>query len=236
MANDLSVRFVDYLRQNNHLAPIDGSPERTGQGADVRQLKLWEVTSLSPTEFADEATRFFALGRLTLQDMTSAEPLVGAFSPRFLRETMVYPCRMADGSTVLAVVDPTDQATLRAAQIVLGAGINVKVASSEDVAIALNNSSSADEAETADTATALPREDDIESLRDLASGAPVVRAVNDLLEKAVEMRASDIHIEPFQSGLVVRMRIDGLLRQVAAPANVLPQAVISRIKIVANLN
>jgi general secretion pathway protein E len=64
----------------------------------------------------------------------------------------------------------------------------------------------------------------------------VVRAVNDLLEKAVELRASDIHIEPFQSGLVVRMRIDGLLRPVPAPSGVLPQAVISRIKIVANLN
>ncbi|WP_298379787.1 GspE/PulE family protein [uncultured Bradyrhizobium sp.] len=236
MANDLSVRFVDYLRQNNHLALIDGASERTGQGADVRQLKLWEVTSLSPTEFADEAARFFALGRLTLQDMTSAEPLVGAFSPRFLRETMVYPCRAADGSTVLAVVDPTDQATLRAAQIVLGAGINVKVASSEDVAIALNNSSSAEEAEATDTAAALPREDDIESLRDLASGAPVVRAVNDLIEKAVELRASDIHIEPFSAGLMVRLRIDGLLRPVAALSGVLPQAVVSRIKIIANLN
>ncbi|QOZ36841.1 GspE/PulE family protein [Bradyrhizobium sp. CCBAU 53421] len=236
MANDLSVRFVDYLRQNNHLAPIDGSPERTGQGADVRQLKLWEVTSLSPTEFADEAARFFALGRLTLQEMTSAEPLVGAFSARFLRETMVYPCRAADGATVLAVVDPTDQATLRAAQIVLGAGIDVKVASSEDVAIALNNSSSTEEAETADTAAALPREDDIESLRDLASGAPVVRAVNDLIEKAVELRASDIHIEPFSAGLMVRLRIDGLLRPVAALSGVLPQAVVSRIKIIANLN
>ncbi|KIU51061.1 MULTISPECIES: GspE/PulE family protein [Bradyrhizobium] len=236
MANDLSVRFVDYLRQNNHLASVDGAADRTGQGADVRQMKLWEVTSLSPTEFADEAGRFFALGRLTLQDMTSAEPLVGSFSPRFLRETMVFPCRVADGSTVLAVVDPTDQATLRAAQIVLGAGIQVKVASSEDVAIALNNSSSAEETETADTATALPREDDIESLRDLASGAPVVRAVNDLIEKAVELRASDIHIEPFAAGLMVRLRIDGLLRPVAALSGVLPQAVVSRIKIIANLN
>jgi general secretion pathway protein E len=64
----------------------------------------------------------------------------------------------------------------------------------------------------------------------------VVRAVNDLLEKAVELRASDIHIEPLHTGLVVRMRIDGLLRPVAAPAGVLPQAVISRIKIVASLN
>ncbi|WP_050422757.1 GspE/PulE family protein [Bradyrhizobium tropiciagri] len=236
MANDLSVRFVDYLRQNNHLTPIDGAADRTGPGADVRQLKLWEVTSLSPTEFADEAARFFALGRLTLQDMTSAEPLVGSFSPRFLRETMVYPCRAADGTVTLAVVDPTDQATLRAAQIVLGAGINVKVASSEDVAIALNNASSAEEVEAADTTAALPREDDIESLRDLASGAPVVRAVNDLIEKAVELRASDIHIEPFSAGLMVRLRIDGLLRPVAALSGVLPQAVVSRIKIIANLN
>ncbi|MTV17134.1 MULTISPECIES: GspE/PulE family protein [Bradyrhizobium] len=236
MANDLSVRFVDYLRQNNHLAPIDGPADRTGQGADVGQLKLWEVTSLSPTEFADEAARFFALPRLTLQEMTSAEPLVGSFSPRFLRETMVYPCRTTDGTTVLAVVDPTDQATLRAAQIVLGADIDVKVASSEDVAIALNNSSSAEETEAADSAAALPREDDIESLRDLASGAPVVRAVNDLIEKAVELRASDIHIEPFSAGLMVRLRIDGLLRPVAALSGVLPQAVVSRIKIIANLN
>ena len=57
--------------------------------------------------------------------------------------------------------------------LVLGAGIDVKVASSEDVVIALNNAS-AEEAEATDTTSALPREDDIESLRDLASGAPVV--------------------------------------------------------------
>ena len=79
-------------------------------------------------------------------------------------------------------------------------------------------------------------DDDIESLRDLASGAPVVRAVNDMLEKAMELRASDIHIEPFRNGLVVRMRVDGLLRAVAAPVNALPQALISRIKILAGLN
>src|SRR6202007_3063936 len=92
------------------------------------------------------------------------------------------------------------------------------------------------EVEAGDVSTAQLRDDDIESLRDLASGAPVVRAVNDLLEKAVELRASDIHCEPFPTGLVVRLRIDGLLRPVAAPSGVLPQAVISRIKIVASLN
>ncbi len=79
-------------------------------------------------------------------------------------------------------------------------------------------------------------DDDIESLRDLASGAPVVRAFNDLLERAVELRASDIHIEPFRTGLVVRMRVDGLLRAMPAPSGIPPQALISRIKILAGLN
>ena len=64
----------------------------------------------------------------------------------------------------------------------------------------------------------------------------MVRAVNDLLENAIELRASDIHIEPFRTGLVVRMRVDGLLRAVPTPAGVLPQALISRIKILAGLN
>ena len=64
----------------------------------------------------------------------------------------------------------------------------------------------------------------------------MVRAVTDLLEKAVELRATDIHVEPFRAGLVLRMRIDGLLRTVPTPADVLPQALISRIKILAGLN
>jgi general secretion pathway protein E len=63
-----------------------------------------------------------------------------------------------------------------------------------------------------------------------------VRAVNDMLEKAVELRASDIHIEPFRTGLIVRMRVDGLLRNVPVAAAALPQAIISRVKIMAGLN
>jgi general secretion pathway protein E len=228
---------VEYLRQSRHLAVADARSEATGQGVfDQRQPKLWELADLSAAEFADEAARFHGLKRISLQDMMAAEPLVASFSQRFLRETLVFPHRLADGSVVLAVADPTDQAAQRAAQIVLGADVVIKVATSEDLAVVLDRRLDQQDVEAGDPAPAQLRDDDIESLRDLASGAPVVRAVNDLLEKAVELRASDIHIEPFQSGLVVRMRIDGLLRPVPAPAGVLPQAVISRIKIVANLN
>jgi len=237
MASDLSSRFVEYLRQSNHLTAIDDRGEAAGHdGSDRRQVKLWELVDLSANEFADEAARFHGLDRVSLQEMIAALPLVASFSQRFLREMVVFPYQSSEGRATLAVADPTDIAAQRAAQIVLGPGVTIRVATSEDIALVLNQRLDQDDIDPAGSAASLPREDDIESLRDLASGAPVVRAVSDLLEKAVELRASDIHIEPFSTGLVVRMRIDGLLRPVAAPAGVLPQAVISRIKIVANLN
>ena len=239
MTSDESLQFLEHLRRNHHLAKsaaANGQPIE--QGGPLRpQSRLWELTDLSASDFADEVARFAGLERVTLQELMAAPALNETFSQRFLREMTVFPFSAADGSAVLAVADPTDKAAQRAAEIVLRQSVALKVASVEDLNVVLDRRLGEDSAEPAEASGQfLPREDDIESLRDLASGAPVVRAVNDLLEKAVELRASDIHIEPFQTGLVVRMRVDGLLRPVAAPPGVLPQAVISRIKIIANLN
>src|SRR6202521_364006 len=242
MTGNESLRFVEHLRQNHRLTKKTADGEAAGQGGGDRSQgqahgKLWEHTDLSASEFADEAARFYDLERVSLQDMLSATAAVEPFSQRFLREMTVFPYRSADAGAVLAVADPADDAARRAAEIVLGADVAIKVASFEDITVALNQRLGSEDIEAHGGHEAFqPREDDIESLRDLASGAPVVRAVNDLLEKAVELRASDIHIEPLHAGLAVRMRIDGLLRPVAAPAGVVPQAVISRIKIIASLN
>ena len=78
--------------------------------------------------------------------------------------------------------------------------------------------------------------DDIEHLRDLASEAPVIRLVNLVIQRAVELRASDIHVEPFESRLKVRYRVDGVLIEGESPPSNLTAAVISRIKIMARLN
>jgi general secretion pathway protein E len=238
MTSDESLRFIEHLHRHNYLMKMSSSVEAAGQGGIARQQsKLWELTELSANEFADEAARFAGLERVMLADILSAPGLDDGFSQRFLREMTVFPYQAADGSPVLAVADPTDRAAQRAAEIVLRRNVIIKVASVEDLNVVLDRRLNDDDVEVGGGDGRLqPREDDIESLRDLASGAPVVRAVNALLEKAAELRASDIHIEPFQTGLVVRMRVDGLLRPVAAPAGVLPQAVISRIKIIANLN
>ena len=216
MTSDESLQFLEYLRRNDHLMEMAvPNGQAAGQGGSAHsQSRLWEMTNLSAGDFADEVARFAGLERITLQDMMAAPALNEAFSQRFLREMTVFPYQTADGEAALAVADPTDKAAQRAAEIVLRRHITIKVASVEDLGVVLDRRLGDDVAEPSDAGGEhLPREDDIESLRDLASGAPVVRAVNDLLEKAVELRASDIHIEPWESTLVVRLRINGVLTE-----------------------
>jgi len=229
MSGKASTQFLEHLRRLSPAAPDD----RTAIGD--RTARLWELVDLPADTFANEAARFCGLDRVSLPDLLAAAPAAGDFSQRFLREVLAYPYRAADGTAVLAMADPTDYAARRAAELVLGPAIAFRVASSEDLAIVLDRRLG-DNSEEGQSSVQELRDDDIESLRDLASGAPVVRALNDLIEKAVEMRASDIHIEPFSTGLVVRLRIDGLLRQIPPPAGILPQALVSRIKIIAGLN
>jgi len=213
------------------------SADRPGQERKLREL--WELTDLSADAFADEVAQFYKLPRLNLPQLLAASAQTGPFSHRFLSEMAVFPCQLAEGSgNTLVVADPSDAATIRAAEFTLGGPVALAVASFEEIATALTQRLGEDALTTPEgTETArVQANDDIDSLRDLASGAPVVRAVNDLLEKAVELRATDIHVEPFRSGVILRMRIDGLLQVVPTPADVLPQALISRIKILAGLN
>ena len=229
--------FAKYLASKSLIAGLVISKFDLPSGAQAIR-RLWELTDLSANDFADEVARFYGARRMSLAELMEARPLVGRFSRRFLLEMSVFPFEAADGSYGLAVGDPVDSAPVRAAEIVLGGAVSAVIASFEDIATVLTARLGEEDLAPADAAeTGLAHtDDDIENLRDLASGAPIVRAVNDLLERAMELRASDIHIEPFRQGLTVRMRVDGLLRAVAPPAGALPQALISRIKILSGLN
>jgi len=201
-------------------------------------LELWEATDLSAAEFADEVSDYFGLARLGLPQLLTTTPCLDGFSRRFLRESTIFPFRAPNGGYRLAIADPSDTASVRAAEIVFGESVEIVVASFEDITTVLDQRTEAGDAKTDDGVRSIAQQsdDDIESLRDLASGAPVVRALNDLLERAVDLRASDIHVEPFRAGLTVRVRVDGLLRALPSPHGIPPQALISRIKILASLN
>jgi general secretion pathway protein E len=78
--------------------------------------------------------------------------------------------------------------------------------------------------------------EDLEHLRDMASEAPVIRLVNTMIAVAVEARASDIPIEPFEKDFRIRYRIDGVLIQQEQPPKEMKAAIISRLKLMAKLN
>ena len=238
---DQALEFVAHLARRHAITGdlLAQFTAATRPGRDKKLRDLWELTDLPADEFADAVANFYKLPRLDLPQLLAASSLAGQFSHRFLREMAVFPCQLEAGDVhTLVVADPTDAASVRAAELTLGGRVALAVASFEDIATALAEQLGDDTLAGPERAevNAAQSDDDIDSLRDLASGAPVVRAVNDLLEKAIELRATDIHVEPFRNGMVLRMRVDGLLQVAPAPPDVLPQALISRIKILAGLN
>jgi general secretion pathway protein E len=165
-------------------------------------------------------------------------------SARFLREARALPVREDEAELGLAMADPTDAYTINAFEMVTGRTVRPMVAIPTDLEAALERLYGAGrsavgqlvgdvETRTTDEVTF---DADVQQLKDLASEAPVIRLVSLLITNALEMRASDIHIEPFENRLIVRYRIDGVLHEVESPPRRLSAAVISRIKIMANLD
>ena len=193
------------------------------------------------SDVADAIAAELRLPRARLEDFPASIVLDRA-SPKFLRQARVLPLADDEASVVLAMADPLDTAAVRSFELLSGKGVEIWVAAPSDIDLAHERlyggarsdigEMVGDEAETEDET----RADDVGRLRDMASEAPVIRLVNLLIARAVESRASDIHIEPFQDRLIVRYRIDGLMRDAASPPQALRQAIVSRVKIMAKLN
>ncbi len=164
-------------------------------------------------------------------------------SARFLREARALPVREDETELGLAMADPTDAYTIGAFEMVTGRAVRPMVAIPTDLEAALERLYGAGRSAVGqligdvETRTdELSFDADVQQLKDLASEAPVIRLVSLLITNALEMRASDIHIEPFENRLIVRYRIDGVLHEVESPPRRLSAAVISRVKIMANLD
>jgi general secretion pathway protein E len=165
-------------------------------------------------------------------------------SSAFLKQYFIFPYRVDDGRMLVAMADPLDTDNRRAIEELVGKKVEVRLASEAEIGKALELSLGPGEGEESSASLQVGTEGeewgaegtDIEQLRDLASEAPVIRWVNQLIGRAVERRASDIHIEPFEKELRVRYRIDGILHEVQGPPRDLFTAVASRVKLMSKLN
>jgi len=162
---------------------------------------------------------------------------------KFLRKVRALPIAATNGRATLAMADPLDLFTRNAVSAALGHSVGVAVAVPIELEAAFDRLYAGSE-EGGDGAALLdevvsdeePAEEDAERLKDLASEAPVIRLVNQLIARAVETHASDVHVEPFPDRLRVRYRYDGVLHEIEPPPARLQAAIISRIKIMARLD
>ena len=159
-------------------------------------------------------------------------------SPRFLVDQIILPVQRNNGTLTIAMVDPTNAFAIEAVALACDAEVAICVGVRSEIQQALQTLYTHQTADPDDRTQALEdiADEDVERLRDMASEAPVIRLVNQIIQRAVEYRASDVHIEPFESSLKVRSRVDGVLREDAAPTKSMGPAIISRIKIMAGLD
>jgi general secretion pathway protein E len=234
------AEFIEHLtRRGVTYAETANDNERNSGRIEAGVDRDWLTrTKLSPTAFADELAAFYASRRLQRTELVPDRFAGAELSPRFLKEGRFFPYADEKGALTLVVAAPLDEEARRTLEIAFGGRFAIATATAEDIDFALSIAQGAEikAANTEFADTSATGSDELDDLRDLARGAPVVRALDDLLRLAVDQRATDLHIEPFEGALQVRLRVDGLLKNVASPPVSMAKGLLSRLKIMAGLN
>lgn len=160
-------------------------------------------------------------------------------SLRFLKEFHLVGVAADENKIVIALIDPENSFVVQSLRLICDTEIELRIGVLSDIDKAIESQYDEGKSQMGqitgnlDASNAL---DDIEHLKDLASEAPVIRMVNLIFQRALESKASDIHFEPFEGVLIIRLRIDGVLQKIEGPPASATAAVISRIKLMAMLN
>jgi general secretion pathway protein E len=178
-------------------------------------------------------------------DLPKVPFVLNGISSRFIRENRIIPLEFKNNKLKVVMANPDDRETIDALKVATSADIVVFTADAKVlndyisqfyVQESQNINSIVEDMGEKGLEFVAEEEEDVGHLKDLASEAPIIRLVNLIITRAVESRASDIHIEPFEDELKVRYRIDGVLHETESTPKRLQAAIVSRIKIMAKLN
>ena len=213
--------------------------QKTSLAESLPQL-LVKLGLCSELDVADAFVESGHFEKVTPEQYPLEMQLPETVSLRFLKNYHIIGLQHTDDAMTVAMMDPEDQFTINGLRLATGKPIIAKVGLLSEIDAALDIQYGEDKSKMdkliADSATDDLGEEDLAHLKDLASEAPVIKMVNLIMQRAIETKASDIHIEPFEQSLKIRLRIDGVLQEIDAPNVKSTAAVISRIKIMAKLN
>jgi len=232
-----------YLIESGRLKKADlkrAEAFREQNGGDLITL-LVRLGLVSERDVAEAESSLLELPLFTTADLPDEAPDIGTLSLRYLKHNLLLPVAVTGSDMMVVMANPRDKQALKALAMASGKVIVPQVGVASEIENGIEKLYGGGRSAMGQIIDTLGEGDgdeleDIEHLRDLASEAPVIRLVNLIMQRAVEARASDIHIEPFENRLKVRYRIDGVLQEVEAPPASSTAAVISRVKIMAKLN
>ena len=234
-----STRLGQLLIERGLIATedLDRALELQRERGDKLGRILVDMGYLAQRDLLNALSTQLGLPIATLTTPPSAPELDG-LSPRFLRQSLLFPVAVdqAEGTLTLAMADPLDFEAINAVQTFSKLEVRPQLAAEQDILDALDRCYNEGDQQAAAIGFATGDEDDLEHLRDMASEAPVIRLVNAMIAQAIEKRASDIHIEPFEKEFRIRFRVDGVLFNQEQPPRELKAAIISRLKLMAKLN
>jgi len=226
---------------------LEKARQRKKPGQELADV-LADMGAIEPQRLARALAQEYGLPfQAHIDPATLDNDLVARVPINYARKNRLLPLGSDDGAVTVAIVDPANYEPLDDLHVLFGKAIQPVVAPAEVVTEAINRAY--DQAATT-TARDLMIDLDEEGLNSVASelaseprdlldaddAAPIIKLVNGLLSQAVKDRASDIHVEVFESDLVVRFRVDGMLYDVLSPPKRFHAAIASRIKVMSGLN
>jgi general secretion pathway protein E len=238
------LRLGELLVRQEKLTPRDLEQALAAlpEMKDMLGRVLVRLGLLSELDVARALSEQLGIPLVQAGDFPDQPVMVAGLAPDYLRSHGVLPLRHEEDRLDVAMSIPQDEFLTKALHLATGLEIRVRMGLESEIQAALARLYAEPEvdeaqAEHAYAATQGAGGDEfIEHLRDLASEAPVIRLVNQLVARVIDLRASDIHIEPFEDGLHIRYRVDGVLQDADIAAGNLGPAVTSRIKLLAHLN
>lgn len=235
---DKKSKLLDVLLEDDKITKEDVEKifqlrERTHEKTDRILLNLGII---SEEDLRNALGRLFKL-KIWKKKKEEALPVIDCLPHSFLHANRVLPLKQYDDFLDIAFADPSDESLLEVIETTTNRQVNIFVGCEKDIITSINETYEGVDNETDSFQnTDLTVVDDIEKLKDLALEAPVVRLVNNILNKALEIGASDIHIEMFENKPKLRYRIDGVLIDYTPPTRDVYFATVNRIKIISNLN
>jgi type IV pilus assembly protein PilB len=239
--------FADILLKKkmigpDQLAEAESIASQTGMKLQDAIIKQQYLTA---NEVMSTIAEFYNMKFVDLSEITIAKSVIELVPESVARENVVIPLQLEDNTLELITADPTNYDTVQKLQFILNKEIRPVLAVQEQIQDAINRNYGQSETESVDsmlvefTDTAIEFTQ-TENIAQMAAGdesdAPVVKLVNLVIQEAINLRASDIHIEPFADRVRVRYRIDGVLVERDAAPRRLLAPLLSRLKIMGSID